>query len=598
MERCCDDCMDIYERSFVKFRENGGEVCPLSTVSMMMSCRVDWEANNGTGVLSVFGHSKQRPLEPLKMNFKSISEENGDAHFLLPRQLDFHRQRMSNKGMLHHPQVRVTVVLEKPDGCSYRLNSAKHHYIEGFREDYSLAQSVSFDVVCRAAGNDDAAHRYFSLNWHCNRPGNWREDDPTTKFVGRQSAFRPTTNANLEVEYDDVVCFELAHLKEGLQSKNEPIVLDALMQLENILLETGRVVVTKPVDCCRTIIPFIMMPDTNASVKARLTILLVQFLIAIFESQTEVLSSIRALTKADRIGMGKQIDKLIKFSHGKEGVVLSSEFNRLQWAAQLAKGGLALLSNFENMTADSKECFALLLDNENIGSQIRLVSAITKLLKKYGHNSSSMCFIYSAAVIDLSNSAISTDEGGLFAHIQMLVKDALSVIGFFWPRTYSVLEMLCKCILSVKEDDSSDMQLKLLQLFFGAQSRQYIDGLTSSNSEDNAAWNNSTSTDPSTPGKLEGAKSFPTQSSVSVYGWKGFVDFVHFKSSSKAECWRIREAAMRMLYVCTSHYSSIIRQASVDLIKARKDEESNAELVFGFIEEANTLSKTVRIKIA
>ena len=73
MERCCDGCMRHYQDYYLQFRENGGEVNPLSSVSIMVNCRVEWNADDGVGRLAVFGHSKQRPLEPLEENCDASS---------------------------------------------------------------------------------------------------------------------------------------------------------------------------------------------------------------------------------------------------------------------------------------------------------------------------------------------------------------------------------------------------------------------------------------------------------------------------------------------------------------------------------------------
>ena len=271
---------------------------------------------------------------------RSSSRSSSKYVHLVPHQMDFHRDRLCNRGLLRHPQVRITLVLDKPDGCSYRLNSAQHHYIEGFREDYSLAGCRAFDVVCRAAGKDDAAHKYFSLNWHEERPmgqmgdegdggdggdggsmgdiGDDQSEDgegseravvvrmrwvllgPLPRLLGPllpDASGRMWTvsssNSNHndpqpddESLYESMVGLDLVNLRRGVVEGNEPVLLDALAQIERVVARVGRGVLPRPLRCCQALVSYIAAgakPSLRLEAKGRMAETLVQFLVAFFQ---------------------------------------------------------------------------------------------------------------------------------------------------------------------------------------------------------------------------------------------------------------------------------------------------------------------------
>lgn len=636
LERCCDLCMRNYQ-IFQRFRDNGGEACPISTVSMIVSCKIDWHAHNFMSSLTFSGYSKQQQHHKRSEIEYPLRVAHAGVEYLVPHQIDFHLPRLSNRELCR-PQVRVSVKLRKADGTSYRLNSSRNHFIEGAEEVFALSECAAIEIECRAAGMRDALHKNHKVVWRTSRP---LDAHPEGMDVVRDSSFMEfahgkkavlTTASEKQQHHDhllrwqssrspfasrqllqrtnsvlmynekipDLIDGELANLRQALESSAgspkvglfrrrstgaiggggggggatfssgnrsdevTPEVIDAVTQLEMLLANVGRRGLLNPLQTCSLLVAMAADADVNIRIKGRIVEVLNQVLITLFEreiAQYEVISGssgpaalesahkITAVPKNDRIKMCKQIDELEAAIHKREDAANPSVLFRLKWATVVAKGGLGIMRDFETLEENMRHCFAL-LSRKEAQSQTQLLDLIDNVLKKHGHNASSACFAYSAVVIELSPSIFLPDSTA-FQRFQALINASMTQFGFYWPRTYSVLEAVCRFIRSIKVNDDEERQQQLHTLFFGEEDRS-----------------------------------------------KGLVDFVVFRSPSRANCWRIREAAVRMLYECTTHFSDEIRRASVDWIMRRRRDESRPDRVFKFVDEINGRCAVTNIKIA
>ena len=175
---------------------------------------------------------------------------------------------------------------------------------------------------------------------------------------------------------------------------------------------------------------------------------------------------------------GRELDKMIRRSslgslaatlqQGKSAPDRLSALSRVEWAAEFARGGLVLLRDFESLEEDIKQCFVLMQRRDDADSILQLIGAISRLVKKYGETSPSVNFVYCAAVLELSLTPTTLlDDDAAFVGLQALLKEALSIYGFFWPRSYAVLEMLSRLISFITPSQSlrrrAQMHLLLLR---------------------------------------------------------------------------------------------------------------------------------------